>query len=190
MKLTKTRLKQIIKEELQNVLKENVPNPEFRAAIRGGDERRAAKKAADEKAAAAAEKAAALSKLLALERNVRSFLDYRVWPDNFGGGRESWIQNRQHDSYMRAYRKALGAGGAEDIYSFFEWFKENAQALLYPDDYKGDEEIKWKIKDYKKALDDHAAEKQRLSADAATPTKTTESEPEISDWDWHYGGRG
>ena len=40
MKLTKSKLKQIIKEELQNALKENFPNPQFRAAAQRGDERK------------------------------------------------------------------------------------------------------------------------------------------------------
>tara|TARA_R100000664_G_C2667168_1_gene80791 strand:- start:86 stop:547 length:462 start_codon:yes stop_codon:yes gene_type:complete len=40
MKITKSKLKQIIKEELQNALKENFPNPQFRAAAQRGDERK------------------------------------------------------------------------------------------------------------------------------------------------------
>jgi hypothetical protein len=36
MKITKSKLKQIIKEELSKVLGENVPNPEFRAKVAKG----------------------------------------------------------------------------------------------------------------------------------------------------------
>ena len=38
MKITKAKLKQIIKEELGRVLDENVPNPEFRAKAAAGNE--------------------------------------------------------------------------------------------------------------------------------------------------------
>jgi len=52
MKVTKSKLKQIIKEEITNALKENVPNPEFRAKVEKGESEKRAKaeKAAEEQA--------------------------------------------------------------------------------------------------------------------------------------------
>ena len=38
MKITKSQLKQIIKEELSNVMDENVPNPEFRTKVASREE--------------------------------------------------------------------------------------------------------------------------------------------------------
>jgi hypothetical protein len=38
MKITKAKLKQIIKEELSRVLDENVPNPEFRTKVASREE--------------------------------------------------------------------------------------------------------------------------------------------------------
>ena len=50
MKLTKSKLKQIIKEEVRNVLKETVPNPEFRAKVEKGEREKALSDAASGKA--------------------------------------------------------------------------------------------------------------------------------------------
>jgi len=105
MKITKAKLKQIIKEELSRVLDENVPNPEFRSKVAAGGEER-----------------------LSGQENLNWLAGVIGSAGGIAGGREEFIDleyiNAAAEEYLNATGLSASAEGA-DLNAFIEWAHES-----------------------------------------------------------------